>query len=160
MNDRPPVTNAEIVQALRKNWRAEKESAQLYRELAGSEKDTKRKAVLLRLAEAEERHAARWEKRLSDVGERPPTISGNLKSRLSRWINRHVGSDVAIRRLAAAWRRRRRETKPGMRLSRNGRSPATPKLRRSCRNSLLRRRRTQGCCKTCCRTWGPKLRST
>src|ERR1051326_8304435 len=50
MNDRPPVTNAEIVQALRKNWRAEKESAQLYRELAGSEKDTKRKAVLLRLA--------------------------------------------------------------------------------------------------------------
>ena len=126
MNDRPPVTNAEIVQALRKNWRAEKESAQLYRELAGSEKDTKRKAVLLRLAEAEERHAARWEKRLSDVGERPPTISGNLKSRLSRWINSHVGSDVAIRRLEAAEERdkARYETQQERALSGDAEAPS------------------------------------
>src|SRR5260221_9262191 len=102
MNDHPPVTNAEVVRALQQNWRAEKDSAHLYRELAGSERDTKRKEILLRLAEAEERHAARWEKRLTEVGEGPPTITGNLKGRISRWINMHVGSDVAIRRLEAA----------------------------------------------------------
>jgi vacuolar iron transporter family protein len=101
MNDHPRTANVEVVKALQQNWRAEKEGARLYRELAGSEQDAKRKAVLQRLAEAEERHAARWEKRLSEVGAGVPTLSENLKGRFRRWINRHVGTDVAIKRLEA-----------------------------------------------------------
>ena len=98
---REPTTK-EVIQVLRQNWRAEKESARVYRELAETEKDTNRKDVLLRLAEAEERHAARWEKRLVELGASVPTLSDDLKHRFNRWFNRHAGTAVAIRRLEAA----------------------------------------------------------
>ena len=45
-----------------RNWRAEVETAQAYRDLAAREQDEKRKGILIRMAEAEERHAQRWEK--------------------------------------------------------------------------------------------------
>src|SRR5258706_7822602 len=126
MNDHPPVTNVEVVRALQQNWRAEKESAQLYRELAVSEKDAERKAVLLRLAEAEERHAARWEKRLSELGGNLPTLSQDLKRRFNRWLNLHVGTDAAIRRLEAAEQRdnARYETQREKALSEDPQSPS------------------------------------
>src|SRR5437879_13020940 len=98
MADTPDAINAETIEALQQNWRAEKKSASVYRELAETEKDAKRKAVLLRLAEAEERHAARWEKRLAELGASVPTLADTLGKRLSRWINRRVGTDIAIKR--------------------------------------------------------------
>src|SRR5437899_7733 len=102
MADTPDAINAEVIEALEQNWRAEKESARVYRELAQSEKEAKRKAVLLRLAEAEERHAARWQKRLAELGASVPTLADTLGKRFSRWINRRVGTDIAIKRLEAA----------------------------------------------------------
>ena len=51
-----------------RNWRAEVETAQAYRDLAAREQDEKRKGILLRMAEAEERHAQRWEEKLEDLG--------------------------------------------------------------------------------------------
>ncbi len=102
MADTPDAINTEVIEALQQNWRAEKESARVYRELAESEKDAKRKVVLLRLAEAEERHAARWEKRLAELGASVPTLADTLGKRFSRWINRRVGTDIAIKRLEAA----------------------------------------------------------
>src|SRR5437879_2181178 len=102
MADTPDAINTEVIEALQQNWRAEKESARVYRELAETEKDARRKGVLLRLAEAEERHAARWEKRLAELGASVPTLADTLGKRLSRWINRRVGTDIAIKRLEAA----------------------------------------------------------
>src|SRR2546426_2166894 len=90
MGDKPAVTAGEVVKALQQNWRAEKESARVYRELAESEKSDQRRAVLLRLAEAEERHASRWEKRLLELGAEVPATKDDLGKRLRRWINRHV----------------------------------------------------------------------
>ena len=58
----------QMIDVVRQNWRAEVETAQVYRDLAADEKDEKRRGILLRMAEAEERHAQRWEKKLRDLG--------------------------------------------------------------------------------------------
>jgi|GEM_PF-6996394 len=45
----------QLLVTLGHNWRAEKEGAATYRELANMEPDSRRKGLLLKLAEAEER---------------------------------------------------------------------------------------------------------
>ena len=99
MHDEP--TEQEIKDSLAQNWRAEIQSARMYRELAEGEKDARRKGVLLRMAEAEDRHAARWAKKLREHGVEP-TSEDRWRDRLNRWWNRHAGLDVAIRRMEAA----------------------------------------------------------
>ena len=42
-------------------WRREVEAAHTYRLLAGREHDPKRRDILIRLAEQEEKHATRWQ---------------------------------------------------------------------------------------------------
>src|SRR5437868_5075471 len=91
-------TNAAIVEVLRHNWRAEKEGAQVYRDLAEAESDVRRRTILLRLAEAEEHHAARWAKRLEELGAEIPAAGENLRTRMERWINKHLGTAAAIQR--------------------------------------------------------------
>jgi predicted membrane protein (TIGR00267 family) len=101
----PKSTDPEIQEAIRllqQNWREEKESARAYRELAEDAKDERRRGILLRLAEAEEGHAARWERKLADLGSGPPTLSDTWARRLNRWWNRRAGLEVAVRRLEAA----------------------------------------------------------
>src|SRR5881394_219822 len=105
--DRPASAGAtagrhETVDVVKRNWRAEVETAQVYRELAGRETDEKRKGILNRMAEAEERHAQRWAKKLADLGEPIPTIPDSLGRRLQRWLNRALGTEIAIRRMEAA----------------------------------------------------------
>src|SRR5438876_10918229 len=92
----------ETIEVVLKNWRAEVETAQVYRDLAAREPDEKRKGILLRMAEAEERHAQRWEKKLKDLGEPVPGVSDTISSRLQRWLNRALGTEIAIRRMEAA----------------------------------------------------------
>ena len=92
----------ETVEVVKRNWRAEVETAQVYRELAAREVDEKRKGILNRMAEAEERHAQRWAKKLADLGEPLPTIPDSLGRRLQRWLNRALGTEIAIRRMEAA----------------------------------------------------------
>jgi VIT1/CCC1 family predicted Fe2+/Mn2+ transporter/rubrerythrin len=94
-------TPGELIESLQQNWRAEIQSARMYRELAEGERDERRKAVLLRMAEAEDRHAARWAKKLREH-EVEPTDRDGWKERLNRWWNRNAGTDVAIRRMEAA----------------------------------------------------------
>src|SRR6266852_2727984 len=92
----------ETVEVVKRNWRAEVETAQVYRELAARETDEKRKGILNRMAEAEERHAQRWAKKLADLGEPIPTLPDSLGRRLQRWLNRALGTEIAIRRMEAA----------------------------------------------------------
>src|ERR1700692_2176575 len=96
------IKDPESIEALKENWRAELQTARVYRELAEREKDQKRKDILLRMAEAEERHAGRWAQKLTERGMRPPELKDSLAQRLSRWCNRMAGLDVAIRRMEAA----------------------------------------------------------
>ena len=54
------------------------------------------------MAEAEERHAQRWEQKLSDLGAEPPVLEDSFARRLNRWWNHVAGADIAIRRMEAA----------------------------------------------------------
>src|SRR5947209_1438200 len=90
---------AETVEVCQRNWQAEVDAAQAYRDLAGREADPKRKDILTRMAEAEERHARRWEQKLRDLGAEPPRIEDTLARRLNRWWNKVAGAEVAIRRM-------------------------------------------------------------
>src|SRR5204862_5561988 len=99
----------ETIEVVQRNWRAEAETAQAYRELAARERDEKRKAILIRMAEAEERHAQRWEQKLRDLGAGPPVLEENLRRRLNRWWNGIAGADIAIRRMEAAEERHEAE---------------------------------------------------
>jgi VIT1/CCC1 family predicted Fe2+/Mn2+ transporter/rubrerythrin len=92
----------EAIRLLQQNWREEKESARVYRELAEDAKDERRRGILLRMAEAEERHAVRWEQKLRDLGSGPPDLTDSLARRWNRWLNRRAGLEVAVRRLEAA----------------------------------------------------------
>jgi predicted membrane protein (TIGR00267 family) len=92
----------ETVEVVKRNWRAEVETAQVYRDLAARETDEKRKGILNRMAEAEERHAQRWAQKLADLGEPIPKIPDSLGRRLQHWLNRVLGTEIAIRRMEAA----------------------------------------------------------
>src|SRR6266404_7587976 len=91
----------QTIKVVKRNWRAEVETAQAYRDLAAHEKDEKRRGILLRMAEAEERHAQRWEKKLVDLGESIPTFPDTAGRRFKRWLNRALGIEIAIRRMEA-----------------------------------------------------------
>src|SRR5712691_11866580 len=99
----------QTIEVVKRNWRAEVETAQVYRDLAGRERDEKRKGVLLRMAEAEERHAQRWEQKLKDLGVEPPVLEDTVGRRLNRWWNKIAGAEIAIRRMEAAEERHEAE---------------------------------------------------
>jgi vacuolar iron transporter family protein len=100
---------AETVEVVKRNWRAEAETAQVYRDLAAREADEKRKGILVRMAEAEERHAQRWEQKLRDMGQALPQLSDNVWTRFKRRFTRSLGTDIAIRRMEAAEEKHERE---------------------------------------------------
>src|SRR6266508_4338232 len=109
--DRPSDQKArpETIEIVQRNWQAEVETAQTYRDLAERERDVKRKSILLRIAEAEERHAQRWEKKLRDLGVEPPVRKDTIGQRLNRWGNKIAGANIAIRRMEAAEERHEAE---------------------------------------------------
>src|SRR5437762_1525319 len=91
----------QTIDVAKRNWQAEVETAQTYRDLAERERDEKRKGILLRMAEAEERHAQRWEAKLKELGAEPPVYNDTLARRLNRWWNKIAGAEIAIRRMEA-----------------------------------------------------------
>src|SRR5213595_342724 len=99
----------QTIEVVERNWRAEVETAQVYRDLAERERDEKRKGILLRMAEAEERHAQRWEKKLKDLGAEPPILKDTVGRRLNRWWNKIVGAEIAIDRMEATEERQEAE---------------------------------------------------
>src|SRR6266850_591147 len=99
----------QTIEVVKRNWRAEMETAQTYRDLAGRERDEKRKGVLLRMAEAEERHAERWERKLRDLGVERPILRDTIGRRLNRWWNKIAGAEIAIRRMEATEERQEAE---------------------------------------------------
>src|SRR5208337_4233729 len=60
-----------FVEELHRAWRDEKGAALTYAAAAAHETDTRRRDIFLRMAAEEEKHAARWEARLRELGEAP-----------------------------------------------------------------------------------------
>jgi VIT1/CCC1 family predicted Fe2+/Mn2+ transporter/rubrerythrin len=88
----------ENLAALRRNWLVEMTGAATYRELAAAETDERRRAILVKMAEAEERHAARFAERIAALGGRVPTASvgGERGVLLAAKVG---GLDAALKRL-------------------------------------------------------------
>ncbi|HLZ24269.1 MAG TPA: VIT1/CCC1 transporter family protein [Ktedonobacterales bacterium] len=92
----------ELVAALQQNWRREREGALTYTDLAAREKDANKRGILLRLAQAEEGHAAKWERKLAELGATPPVFTRSPAERLRGWVRRNIGTDAALRQMEAA----------------------------------------------------------
>jgi len=60
-----------FVEELRRAWRDEKAAALTYAAAAEQERDARRRDIFLRMAAEEEKHAARWEARLRELGDAP-----------------------------------------------------------------------------------------
>lgn len=94
-----PTTNQRLIEALRHNWQAEMEGSATYHAMAEHENDANRKAVLLKLAEAETRHAQRWERRLRELGAPVPIYRGSPTGEADSLANRIGGPEAALRRV-------------------------------------------------------------
>src|SRR5580693_2669451 len=78
-------------------WRREVEAATTYRHLAERERDQKRKDILLRLADQEDNHAARWAERIALATGRVPDRK-EVERGLS-WFQRISDPAVVLLRL-------------------------------------------------------------
>jgi VIT1/CCC1 family predicted Fe2+/Mn2+ transporter len=78
-------------------WRREVEAAHTYKLLAARESDPKRRAILLRLAEQEDKHAARWSERIASATGRVP--DPKEVERGLTWFQRIGDSSVVLHRL-------------------------------------------------------------
>ncbi len=80
-----------------KMWRREVEAAHTYKLLAEREPDPKRKDILLRLAEQEDKHAARWSERIHASTGRIP--DPKEVERGLTWFNKIADQTVVLHRL-------------------------------------------------------------
>src|ERR1700676_2196723 len=80
-----------------KMWRREVEAATTYRHLANRETDPTRRDILVRLAEQEEKHAARWAERIAAATGRRPDPK-EVERGLS-WFQRISEPSVVLHRL-------------------------------------------------------------
>ncbi len=80
-----------------KMWRREVEAAATYKHLANREKDPKRRDILLRLAEQEDKHAARWSERIAASSGHTPDPK-EVERGLS-WFQRISDPNVVLHRL-------------------------------------------------------------
>src|SRR5947199_8775705 len=106
---RDPKDRHQTIEVAKRNWQAEVETAQTYRDLAEREQDEKRKGILLRMAGAEGGQAQRWEKKRRDLGAEPPVYKDTIARRLNRWWNKIAGAEIAIRRMEATEERQEAE---------------------------------------------------
>jgi VIT1/CCC1 family predicted Fe2+/Mn2+ transporter/rubrerythrin len=93
---------SELLRDLRENYKREMEGATLYRQLASAEKDEVRKRLLLKMAEAEKQHAARWAAQIEQMGGQLPEKGLGRYGRWQLWLARWLGTETAIRRQEAA----------------------------------------------------------
>ena len=80
------MADTDHLSAVRDMWRREVEAAGTYRVLAQRETDSHRRDILIRLAECEDRHAAKWSGRIQLMtghAPDPTTVRSSL-----RWIER------------------------------------------------------------------------
>ena len=80
-----------------KMWRREVEAAATYKHLADRERDDKRKDILMRLADQEEKHATRWAERIALTTGREPDRA-EVERGLT-WFQRISDPNVVLHRL-------------------------------------------------------------
>ncbi len=96
MNDK-----TKLITGLQAAWKREIAGAKTYRALAERARSREQRDILIRLAEAEERHAETWAARLRELGSAPPVFRETLIERLRRWIWVQSGTENALRQIEA-----------------------------------------------------------
>jgi vacuolar iron transporter family protein len=91
----------QFIKNLTQAWRDEEISARNYRALAERERKPERRAILEKMAEAEERHAENWAKKLRDLGEAPNGFSETPIERMRRWMLLRSSTEAAVQMLEA-----------------------------------------------------------
>ena len=91
--------NEQLIESLQTSWKKEKAGSETYRELASREPSEKQKAILLKLADAEEEHAKKWEARLKELGAAPPVKVDTMIEKVRRWLLVRSGTSNAVQRL-------------------------------------------------------------
>lgn len=89
--------DAKNLATVQKMWRREVEAAATYRHLADRERDPKRRDILNRLVEQEEKHAARWSERIQATTGTAPDPK-EVERGLS-WFQRISDPNVVLHRL-------------------------------------------------------------
>src|SRR5580765_3025912 len=92
-----PVMDAKNLATVQKMWQREVEAAATYRHLADRERDPKRRDILNRLVEQEEKHAARWSERIQAATGTAPDPK-EVERGLS-WFQRISDPNVVLHRL-------------------------------------------------------------
>jgi VIT1/CCC1 family predicted Fe2+/Mn2+ transporter len=82
----------EDLQRYADNYLREQDGIALYRALAAAEKDSARAGIFQKLAEAEERHAARWARLLRKNGAAVPRYQRSLRVLALGWLARRIGT--------------------------------------------------------------------
>lgn len=96
MTGRVSKPSAEDRKRYRENYLNERDGAALYRALSREEKNERRASVLRKLAEAEERHAARWAGLLHRAGEEVPEHRPGVQVRILGWLARYLGTERVL----------------------------------------------------------------
>lgn len=96
------MNNEKLITTLQKAYKREMSGAKIYRELAEHESLKERKEILIRLAEAEEKHAEKWKTRLAELGAELPKNVETITGKIRRWLLIRTGTENAIRRLEQA----------------------------------------------------------
>ena len=93
------TTKRELIAALKQNWQREMEGVRTYRDLASKEPDATKRGVLEKMADAEARHAQKWERKLAELGVETPQEERTLGMRFQGWLRRQLGTEAALRQL-------------------------------------------------------------
>jgi VIT1/CCC1 family predicted Fe2+/Mn2+ transporter len=92
-----PPENPEIdVHAFEHHWQDEADAAYLYRILAASEPDPKKKDTYSRLADVEDRHVVVWSDLLAKHGQQPGEFRPSGRARLLATLGRWFGPDFLL----------------------------------------------------------------
>ncbi len=97
-----PPSKSDLLRDVQDNYQREREGVALYNHLANLEKNPAKKALLKKLAEAENRHAERWAKMLKELGGEVPEDRLSFQARVRLRLARLLGVDNAIRHQEAA----------------------------------------------------------
>ncbi len=100
-NNLKPADNAKLIEGLKAAWKREIAGEKTYRELAQRAPSAEQRDILNRLADAEARHAVRWETRLKELGSAPPEFNESLFDRMRRWVLVQSGTETALRNIEA-----------------------------------------------------------
>jgi VIT1/CCC1 family predicted Fe2+/Mn2+ transporter/rubrerythrin len=78
------------------HYRDEMDAAWLYRRLAASETDERRRGIFARLAGVEDAHAQRWRELFAASGAAVPSHTPSARTRLLAWVARQFGSSAVL----------------------------------------------------------------